>query len=112
VSPKQSRRGKKPATSFDPINKDEAERDAKIRRNIDRVLAIEAGLLAPPAWRKGSRAQVAIRQFAARKWPGGHEQIETKDIIDAACKDEELKRNVDPFPRRDQFLRALGRRKG
>ena len=64
------------------------------------------------ARRKGSRVQDEIRRFAARKWPGGYKSVETKDIIKAANEDEEFKKAVDPFPKRDQFLRALGRRKG
>jgi hypothetical protein len=63
------------------------------------------------ARRKGSRVQDEIRRFAARKWPDGHEHRETKDIIKAANEDDEFKKAVDPFPKRDQFLRALGRRK-
>jgi hypothetical protein len=61
--------------------------------------------------RKRSRTHEEIRQFGAGKWPEGWKHVETKDFIDAARKDEEFKRRVNPFPKRDQFLRALGRRK-
>jgi hypothetical protein len=93
-----------------PINKVEAERDAKIRRNIDRFLAIEAGLMPPPARHKGSRGQDLIKQIAGEIWPGGYKHVEPKDIIKGVG--DELKRRRLSVPKRDVFLRALGRRKG
>jgi hypothetical protein len=57
---------------------------------------------------------LAILQWATRKWPAGFEQIDTRDIIDAGKKDPDFKKTVhpaSPFPGRDQFLRALDRRR-
>ena len=61
--------------------------------------------------RNEPREYEEIRQFAARKWPGGYEHIATRDIIAAANSDEEFKKKVFPFPSRYQLERALGRRK-
>ncbi len=61
----------------------------------------------------GSPAQDEIKRFVARKWPGGEwNDLGTGVIIKAAEKDDEFKKTVNPFPNRDVFLRALGRRKG
>jgi hypothetical protein len=58
-----------------------------------------------------SRAQEACRQFAVRKYPHGYNSIETSVIMHEADLDKEFKQTVVPFPKRDVWLRALGRRK-
>jgi hypothetical protein len=65
----------------------------------------------PPGRRKEPPEYEEIRQFAARKWPNGYEDVKTSHIIDAANKDKKFKERVSPFPSRYQFERALGRRK-
>ena len=60
--------------------------------------------------RKGSREQDLIREIAAERWPGGYERVETREIIKVVG--DELKTRSLPVPKRDVFLRALGRRKG
>jgi hypothetical protein len=59
-----------------------------------------------------SRQQEACKQFVARKYPDGHDLIETGVIIGEARHDKEFRQKVVPFPNRDVWLRALGRRKG
>jgi len=51
-----------------------------------------------------SRAQAAIRQFAAKRWPGGWEYVASKVLVKVVG--DEL------GEKRDTILRALGRRKG
>jgi hypothetical protein len=51
-----------------------------------------------------------IREIAAEKFPGGYEHVRTVTIIKAVS--DELTKRVLPVPKRDVFLRALGRRKG
>ena len=58
-----------------------------------------------------SREQEACRQFAVRKYPHGYNSIRTSVIMHAAELDKEFKQTVVPFPKRDVWLRALGRRK-
>jgi hypothetical protein len=58
---------------------------------------------------KGSPTQDAIRQIAAQEWPDGHEGIPTKHII--ASVSPKLRARGIPVPKRDTWLRALGRRK-
>ena len=58
---------------------------------------------------KGSPTQDAIRQIAAQKWPDGHEGIPIKHII--AGVSPKLRARGIPVPKRDTWLRALGRRK-
>ena len=58
---------------------------------------------------KGSPAQDAIRRFAAQEWPDGHEGIPIKHII--AGVSPKLSARGIPVPKRDTWLRALGRRK-
>ena len=58
---------------------------------------------------KGSPAQDAIRQIAAQEWPDGHEGIPIKHII--AGVSPKLSARGIPVPKRDTWLRALGRRK-
>ena len=69
----------------------------------------------PPAPKKPtaskSREQEACRQFAVRKYPHGYNTIRTSVIMHAADLDEEFRQRVVPFPKRDVWLRALGRRK-
>ena len=59
-----------------------------------------------------SREQEACRQFAVRTYPRGYNSIRTSVIMHAAELDKEFKKTVVPFPKRDVWLRALGRRKG
>lgn len=58
-----------------------------------------------------SREQEACRQFADRMYPHGYNSIRTSVIMHAADLDKEFKQTVAPFPKRDVWLRALGRRK-
>jgi hypothetical protein len=58
---------------------------------------------------KGSRTQDAIRQIAAQEWPDGHEGIPIKHII--AGVSPKLRARGILVPKRDTWLRALGRRK-
>ena len=58
---------------------------------------------------KGSPTQDAIRQIAAQEWPDGHEGIPIKHII--ARVSPKLRGRGIPVPKRDTWLRALGRRK-
>src|SRR6516225_6728086 len=58
---------------------------------------------------KGSPTQDAIRQIAAQEWPDGHEGIPIKHII--AGVSPKLRARSIPVPKRDTWLRALGRRK-
>jgi hypothetical protein len=58
---------------------------------------------------KGSPTQDAIRQIAAQGWPDGHEGIPIKHII--AGVSPKLRARGIPVPKRDTWLRALGRRK-
>ena len=58
---------------------------------------------------KGSPTQDAIRQIAAQEWPDGHEGIPIKHII--AGVSPKLRSRGIPIPKRDTWLRALGRRK-
>jgi len=58
---------------------------------------------------KGSPTQDAIRQIAAQGWPDGHEGIPIKHII--ARVSPKLRARGIPVPKRDTWLRALGRRK-
>jgi len=58
-----------------------------------------------------SREQEACRQFAVRKYPHGYNSIRTSVIMHAADLDKEFKQTVVPFPKRDVWLRALGRRR-
>src|SRR5262245_49106838 len=57
-----------------------------------------------------SPAQEACRQFADRKFPCGWNKIKTPVIVRAAKLDPEFSRTVVPFPKRDVWLRGLGRR--
>ena len=58
---------------------------------------------------KGSLTQEAIRRIAAQEWPEGHEGIPIKHII--AGVSPKLPARGIPVPKRDTWLRALGRRK-
>jgi hypothetical protein len=58
---------------------------------------------------KGSPTQDAIRRIAAQEWPDGHEVIPIKHII--AGVSPKLSARGIPVPKRDTWLRALGRRK-
>jgi hypothetical protein len=58
-----------------------------------------------------SREQEACKQFTIRKFPDGYDSIKTSVIMHAAELDKEFKQAVVPFPKRDVWLRALGRRK-
>ena len=77
-----------------------------------------AALLPPPSdraaddepRRTGSREQDLIRQIADEKWPDGWEYIGTGQIMKIVGN--KLKERGLPVPKRDVFLRALGRRKG
>ena len=64
---------------------------------------------APATKRRGSRQQRMIQQIAAEEFPDGCDQIETGEIIHKVAN--RLKRQSLPVPKRDTFLRALGRRK-
>ena len=59
---------------------------------------------------KGSPTQDAIRQIAAQEWPDGHEGIPIKHII-ARVSPKLRARGIPTVPKRDTWLRALGRRK-
>ena len=58
---------------------------------------------------KVSPTQDAIRRIAAQEWPEGHEGIPIKHII--AGVSPKLRARGIPVPKRDTWLRALGRRK-
>jgi|SRR6516165_10301934 hypothetical protein len=58
------------------------------------------------------RIQEACRQFAAEKYPDGYTHIALRVIMHDAEVDKKFKRTVVPFPERDVWSRALGRRKG
>lgn len=58
---------------------------------------------------KGSPTQDAIRQIAAQEWPDGHVGIPIKHIIEGVSP--KLRARSFPVPKRDTWLRALGRRK-
>ena len=64
---------------------------------------------APATKGRGSRQQRVIQQIAAEEFPDGCDQIETGEIIHKVAN--RLKRQSLPVPKRDTFLRALGRRK-
>jgi hypothetical protein len=64
---------------------------------------------APATKGRGSRQQRVIQQIAAEEFPDGYDQIETGVIIHQVAN--RLKRQSLPVPKRDTFLRALGRRK-
>jgi hypothetical protein len=66
----------------------------------------------PPTEDKPRTRQGWCRRFADRKWPEGWEGITTPAIMKAAEKDKDFNKNVSPFPGRDTWQRALGRRKG
>jgi hypothetical protein len=56
------------------------------------------------------REQELIRELAEERWPGGAwEHVRTPLIIETL--DKEFKDRGLPVPERDQYLRALGRRK-
>jgi len=59
---------------------------------------------------KGSPTQDAIRRIAAQEWPDGHEGIPIKHII-ARVSPKLRARGIPTVPKRDTWLRALGRRK-
>src|SRR5262249_32968307 len=59
---------------------------------------------------KGSPTQDAIRQIATQEWPDGHEGIPIKHII-ARVSPKLRARSIPTVPKRDTWLRALGRRK-
>ncbi len=63
----------------------------------------------PAAERRGSRQQRMIQQIAGEEFPDGCDQIETGVIIHRVAN--RLKRQSLSVPKRDTFLRALGRRK-
>jgi hypothetical protein len=65
---------------------------------------------AAPSAPKASRAQDLIRRIAADEWPGGYEHVGTAAIIKRVG--DKLQEMDEPVPKRDVFLRALGRRKG
>ena len=58
-----------------------------------------------------SCGQEACRQFAVRKYPHGYDSIRISVIMHAADLDKQFKQTVVPFPKRDVWLRGLGRRK-
>jgi hypothetical protein len=58
---------------------------------------------------RGSRQQRMVQQIAAEEFPDGYDQIETGVIIHTVSN--RLGRQKLPVPKRDVFLRALGRRK-
>jgi hypothetical protein len=58
---------------------------------------------------RGSRQQRLVQQIVAEEFPDGCEQIETGVIIHKVAS--RLERQGLPVPKRDTFLRALGRRK-
>ena len=60
--------------------------------------------------KKKSRKQLLIQQITAEEFAGGHDQIESGEIIKRVGA--RLQRQRIPVPGRDTFLRALGRRKG
>jgi len=64
---------------------------------------------APATKGRGSRQQRTIQQIAGEEFPDGCDQIETGVIIHRVA--DRLGRQKLPVPKRDVFLRALGRRK-
>jgi hypothetical protein len=59
---------------------------------------------------KGSPTQDAIRLIAAQEWPDGHEGIPIKHVI-TVVSPKLRARGIPVIPKRDTWLRALGRRK-
>jgi hypothetical protein len=64
---------------------------------------------APATKGRGSRQQRMIQQIVGEEFPDGYDQIETGVIIHKVA--DRLKRQRLLVPKRDTFLRALGRRK-
>jgi hypothetical protein len=64
---------------------------------------------APATKGRGSRQQRMVQQIVAEEFPDGCDQIETGVIIHQVA--DRLKRQRLAVPKRDTFLRALGRRK-
>jgi hypothetical protein len=62
--------------------------------------------------RKLSPVQVEIKRWADNRWPDGHDHIVMRYIIAEARDDKEFRKKFPGlhFPKRDHFLRALGRR--
>jgi hypothetical protein len=56
-----------------------------------------------------SREQLLIRRFAAKHYPDGTLDVPTRQIIKKVG--DAIEASGRPVPRRDTFLRALGRRK-
>ena len=68
----------------------------------------------PPPQPQNPRLRVreACKQFAEEKYPDGYAHIALRVIMHDAEVDKKFKRTVVPFPERDVWSRALGRRKG
>jgi hypothetical protein len=64
----------------------------------------------PERQRKGSREQQLIREIADDEWPDGWDHVSTAVLIKRVG--DRLKERGEPVPKRDKFLRGLGRRKG
>jgi hypothetical protein len=62
-----------------------------------------------PARKRRSPEHELIRQLADGIWPGGYEHVGSKQLIKKVS--DALKKKNLPVPKRDVFLRALGRRK-
>ena len=87
------------AQGVDPSNTGADDRPAAI--NPSTVTTVRKG--------RGSRQQRMIQQIAAEEFPDGYDQIETGVIIHKVSN--RLGRQKLHVPKRDVFLRALGRRK-
>jgi hypothetical protein len=88
--------------------KEQRELVKKMGKAISDVLGRQPDSAAPR--KKKSRKQWLIQQITAEEFPGGHDQIETGEIIKRVG--DRLQRRRIRVPGRDTFLRALGRRKG
>jgi hypothetical protein len=88
--------------------KEQRELVKKSGEAISNVLGRQPDSAAPR--KKKSRKQLLIQQITAEEFPGGHDQIESGEIIKRVGN--RLQRLRIPVPGRDTFLRALGRRKG
>jgi hypothetical protein len=87
---------------------DQKEQRELVKKIGEAILGRQPDSAAPR--KKKSRKQWLIQQITAEEFPGGHDQIESGEIIKRVG--DRLQRQRIPVPGRDTFLRALGRRKG
>jgi hypothetical protein len=78
---------------------------------VGAAIATGVGASARKRGQYKKREQKLIRSLADKKWPDGSwEHLSTPVIMKAL--EPEFKNRGSPFPERNKFLRALGRRKG